>query len=59
MADKVVPFNRERKKDNIEILLSINKEVSEIDDPAARKEIRETLRKVAARLFSSSPSISG
>jgi hypothetical protein len=54
MDDNVVPIDRAKKgrKDNMEILLCINKEISGIDDPLAREQIRETLRKVAAKFFS-------
>lgn len=56
MDDKVVPFKRafgKRKRENLEILLTIDSEVAEIDDPEARMEIRETLRRVAIKFFSS------
>jgi hypothetical protein len=52
MDEKVVPLFG-AKKDDMEILLSINKEVANIGDPGARQEIREALRRVAARIFSS------
>lgn len=56
MDDNVVPLNRalgKKKRENLEILLTIDNEVAEIDDPVARQEIRDTLRRVAIRFFSS------
>jgi len=55
MDEKVVPITRavgKGKKSNIQILLCVNKEISQLDDPIAIQQIRDTLRKVAVRFFS-------
>lgn len=58
MEEKIVPINRvsrKRRRDDMEILLKVNQEILELEDPIARQQIRETLRKVAVRFFSSPP----
>lgn len=56
MSDKVVPFERAKqkgKKDIMETLLNIDAEISDIPDPEARQALRDALKKVAFKLFSS------